>query len=146
MRVCIDTNVLVQMFGSRAPHGAIKQSLADGAIEWAVSSEILLEYEEVVGRLSGAARWRQVAEWIELLSALHGNIVRVDPQFRFRAIPNDPDDDKFVDCAIAAAADFVVTADGDFDALQSSGYKPRAIRPEELARQYLAVKPPPRSD
>ena len=40
------------------------------------------------------------------------------PYFHFKLIIADPDDDKFVDCAIAANAKFVVTDDGHFDVLK----------------------------
>ena len=42
----------------------------------------------------------------------------VTPYFHFKLIISDPDDDKFVDCAIAANAKFVVTDDGHFDVLK----------------------------
>ena len=42
----------------------------------------------------------------------------VTPYFHFKLIVSDPDDDKFVDCAIAANAKFVVTDDGHFDVLK----------------------------
>ena len=43
------------------------------------------------------------------------------------------------DCAIAAAADFVVTEDHHFDALKSDGYKPVPISPDEFIRLHLTA-------
>jgi len=48
MRVCLDTNVLVQLFGAARPFGPIADALQQGALELAVSNEVLLEYEETV--------------------------------------------------------------------------------------------------
>jgi len=111
--------------------------LLDGRLILAVSTEILLEYQEVTTRLSGAERWRDMASLLDLLAQLHGNIRHVEPKSVSNVISTDPDDNKFCDCAIAAEANFVVTEDNHFDALKSAGYKPRPIRPEEFIRQYL---------
>ena len=43
--------------------------------------------------------------------------VRVLNYFKFNLL-SDPDDNKFVDCAIAANADFIVTHDKDFETLK----------------------------
>ena len=53
MIVCIDTNSLVQLFGKRSPYRAIVVALMSGRIELAVSSAILLEYEEVAAAMYG---------------------------------------------------------------------------------------------
>lgn len=38
-----------------------------------------------------------------------------DPRFRFNIITEDPDDNKFVDCAIVSQAEFIVSNDHHFD-------------------------------
>ena len=139
MTVCLDTGVFLQILGRRQPFYPILRALLDGNITLAVSTEILLEYEEVITRLSGAERWRDVAALLELLSQLHGNIRQVEPQFRFGVIKLDPDDNKFCDCAIAAEAGFVVAEDNHFDALKSAGYKPQPIKPDEFIRRHLTA-------
>ena len=137
MRVCIDTNVLLQLFGRKQAGRPIREALLAGRIEWAVSTEILLEYQEMITRLSGAARWRAVESFLTVLFYLHANILFVDPQFRFAVISADPDDNKFVDCAIAAQAEYVITSDQHFGALIGSGYKPRPITPQAFAESHL---------
>ena len=47
------------------------------------------------------------------------NAVKISPTYRFLLIKADPDDDKFVDCAIAGNADFIVTHDGHFNVLKT---------------------------
>ena len=137
MTACLDTGVFLQIFGRKQPFHPILRALLDGQLTLAVSTEILLEYEEVTKRLSGVERWRDVAALLELLAQLHGNIRHVEPQFRFRVITADPDDNKFCDCAIAAEAEFVVAEDNHFEALKSAGYKPQPIKPDEFIRRYL---------
>jgi putative PIN family toxin of toxin-antitoxin system len=136
MRVCIDTNVLVQMFGRLHPHGVIRRALLDGRFELAVSTGILLEYEEIVTRMAGAVSWWRVERQLAIAFELHSNILFFDPTFHFQVIAADADDDKFADCAIAAQADFIVTSDQHFNALIGSGYKPQPITPEEFTRRY----------
>lgn len=137
MRVCIDTNVLVQLFGTARPYRPIADALQQGRLELAVSNEILFEYEETVTRLSGRARWRTLISFLDGISRLHSNVLYVQPHFRFRVIAGDPDDNKFVDCAIAAEADFILTSDRHFDLLLSSGYKPKPVDPGEFMAAHL---------
>lgn len=61
MTVCLDTGVLLQIFGRKQPFQPIFNALLIGRITLAVSTEILLEYQEITTRLSGAERWRDVA-------------------------------------------------------------------------------------
>lgn len=114
MTVCLDTSVFLQIFGRRLPFYPILRALLEGWIILAVSTEILLEYEKITVKLSGAQRWRDAAAFLEMLTQLHRNIRQVEPRFRFGVIVADPDDNKFCDCAIAADADFVVTEDSHF--------------------------------
>jgi putative PIN family toxin of toxin-antitoxin system len=107
-----------------------------GDLELAVSTAILLEYEEVITRLSGRDRWSQIAELFEHLEALHGTFHRRELAFQFRIITADPDDNKFVDCAIAAQADFIVTDDQHFSVLKHSGYAPRVVTLEDYETNF----------
>src|ERR1035438_8985634 len=75
MRVCIDTNALVQLFGTATPFGHIADALQRGRLEVAVSNEILLEYEQTLATLSGPARWQTVWRFLEGVSRLHNNVL-----------------------------------------------------------------------
>jgi predicted nucleic acid-binding protein len=90
--------------------------------------------------LSAFARHSPTAR---LFRALAGGEVRlaveiVQPSFQFRVISVDPDDNTFVDCAIVAGADFVITRDTDYAALANAGYKPQPILPEDFIARYLS--------
>lgn len=125
------------MFGRRAGHLALRRALLSGRLVLAVSTPVLLEYEEVITRSSGASRWADVVLFLELLAALHGSVRRVHPTYRFRSIPGDPDDDAFADCAIVADADWLITSDRHMYALQGSGFRPQPISPEEFITRFL---------
>ena len=137
MRVCIDTNALVQLFGRNAAGRPIRDALLTGRIELAVSNEILMEYEETITLLSGRGRWQQVERFLNLLFYLHGNVLFIEPHFRFAVITANPDDNKFCDCAIAGEGDYIITSDRHFDALIGAGYKTKPITPEAFIRQHL---------
>ena len=86
MTVCLDTGVFLQIFGQKQPFYPILRALLDGRLTLALSTEILLEYEEVTVKLSGGQRWREVLALLELLAQLHGNIRQVEPQYRFSVV------------------------------------------------------------
>lgn len=138
MIVCIDTNIVVQSLAEGHPFHPILDAWAAGRIHWAVSTEVLLEYEEVLTRMSGAARWRKLSRLMDLVELTGGNLVRVTPSFRFQIITADPDDNIFTDCAVTAGADYLITQDQHFAALKNAGYKPQPITPGEFIAKYIS--------
>ena len=62
--------------------------------------------------------------------------VWVMKSFRFNLIVADPDDNKFVDCAIVANAEYIVSQDTHFDVLKEIEFpKVNVIRIEEFAEE-----------
>jgi putative PIN family toxin of toxin-antitoxin system len=137
MTVVVDTNVLPGMFATGHGYRPIADAWFDGIFVWAVSTEILLEYEEVLVQLKGHAMARRILALIERVGALQGNLHRVSPSFSFRTIPTDLNDDKFADCAIIADADHIITSDKHFSRLVGSGYKPQPIALEKFITRFL---------
>ena len=137
MIVVIDTNVVLSMFKRGHPHRPIFDAWAAGRLRWAMSTEILLEYEETATRMTHPAYIALVFHTMDAVEAVRQNIHRVSPSFRFNLITADPDDNKFADCAIAAEADFIITADQHFEVMRGSGYKPQPVTPEEFIRLHL---------
>lgn len=137
MRVCFDTNTFIQIFSRSAPFSIIRQALVRGRLIFVITNEIVLEYREIVDEHSRYIKWRDVEELLETLKHI-GYCIEVTPSFRFRVIAEDIDDNKFCDCAISGEAEFIVTSDRHFTALATSGYKPRAITPEQLAELLTA--------
>jgi len=137
--VVIDTNVVMSMFKRGHRNRPIFDAWAAGTLQWAISTEILLEYEETAARMTHPAYVALVFQTMDAVEAAKKNFRRVSPSFRFHLIAADPDDNKFADCAIAAEADFINTEDHHFDVLRGSGYKPQPISPEEFIRQHLSA-------
>lgn len=138
MTVVVDTNVVLAMFGWASHLAPLREALLQGDFLVAVSTPVMLEYEEVICRTSGQTRWQDVARFFQLIGSLHGTVLRVSPSFRFRTITGDADDDAFADCAIVAEADWIITSDHHFDALHGAGHKPQPIRPEEFILRFLS--------
>ena len=121
-RIVLDTNCLLQAISRRSRFYPIWREFVQGRYELCVTTEILNEYEEILSRYTSSVVGRMVVEAI--LRA--NNVVRVDAQFRFGLIESDPDDNKFVDCAIVANAEYIVTDDTHFDVLKDIPF-PRVL-------------------
>ena len=106
----LDTNCLVQMISLHSPYRPVWQAFRDGRYTLCVSNDILTEYNEILERVANAA----VAHNIVNAIARSPYTRMIDPQYRFGLIEQDPDDNKFVDCAIIAGADYIVSEDAHF--------------------------------
>jgi uncharacterized protein len=137
MKVCLDTNVFVQIFSLQPPFPQILDAFVHGRFEMLVTTEILLEYEEVVVREFGHRRWNMAWALIQRVQSLHATVLQIEPHFRFAVISTDPDDNKFVDCAIAGGAELIITADRHFSEVQKSGYNLRILTAQDFALHHL---------
>jgi len=116
--VVIDTNCLLQIIARKSPYRPIWDAFLSGRYELCVSNEILDEYQEILGRQITPT----IAENVVLLILNQENVQFVNPHFRLNLITADPDDNKFVDCAFAASADFLVSEDNHFNVLRKMAF------------------------
>lgn len=72
-----------------------------------VTNEILEEYAEVIERMSD----HEFAELAVDVIINNPYTEFITPYFKFNLIKEDPDDNKFVDCAVAGNAKFIVSED-----------------------------------
>lgn len=103
---------------SRSAYHQIWQSFFEGDYCLCVSNEILEEYIEVIARNISINAARYVAYTI----MERKNVRQIAPSYKWNLITADPDDNKFVDCAIAANAKFIVTEDHHFNVLKEIGF------------------------
>lgn len=115
MRVVIDTNAFLVTLKHSSKYRLIFDAFLAEKFELAVSTGILLEYVEVITRKARP----DIAANIGELIAKAPNTKKTRIAFRWGLITNDPDDNKFVDCAISARVKFVVTNDKHFEILKS---------------------------
>ncbi|MBQ2209353.1 MAG: putative toxin-antitoxin system toxin component, PIN family [Prevotella sp.] len=116
--IVIDTNCLIQMISLHSPYRPIWNAFLLGKFKLCISNEILEEYQEIIEQQTTA----RIAENIILLILNRRNVTFVDPHFRLGLIAEDPDDNKFVDCAFAANADYLVSNDKHFDILKRTSF------------------------
>ena len=113
-RYVIDTNCLITIISARNKYHEIWNAFIRGHFILCVSTEILEEYEEVIGRNINP----KLAAYVLYTITERNNVKRISPSYRFHLIQADPDDNKFVDCAIIANAKFIVTGDHHFNVLK----------------------------
>lgn len=113
--VVLDTNCLIQILPTRSRYHQIWADFLGGKYRLCVSNEILAEYEEILGQHATPEVAHNVVEAI----ARHPKTLYRESYYRFHLLSDiDKDDDKFVDCAITAGADYIVTEDSHFDRLK----------------------------
>ncbi|MFN7119384.1 MAG: putative toxin-antitoxin system toxin component, PIN family [Saprospiraceae bacterium] len=108
---------------ARSPYHSIYQALLKQKYELAVSHEVLLEYEEILNQKYGAATTDRFLNLLHLLPNVHF----ISTYFHWNLIEKDEDDNKFVDTAIAAGSDYLVTEDTDFDVIKRINFPKLAV-------------------
>jgi uncharacterized protein len=106
IRVVLDTNIVVSaLLQPIGPPAQILTRALSGSIQLCISGSVYAEYEEVIRR----PRFQRSEETISgTLQAIREKGVWVRPTERV-AVCADPDDDIFLECAVAAKADYLVT-------------------------------------
>lgn len=117
-RIVIDTNCLVQMISLHSPYRPAWDAFRQGRYILCVSNDIITEYTEILSQLTTP----YIAENIINAILKSPFCKRFDPQFHFDLIKQDPDDNKFVDCAIIANAEYIVSKDSHFDVLHTISF------------------------
>ena len=132
MRLVLDTNSLIQCVSRRSRYHGLWLSFIDGSNHLCVTTEILNEYVEILQRETSETFASLVLEVI--LNNPH--TLFINTFYKFNLITADPDDNKFIDCAVAAQAKYIVTEDednGEFIAKLSS-------RQAQIYKQALKMK------
>ncbi len=133
MKLVIDTNVFISgVFFSGPPH-EILQAWRNRRIELVLSPEILAEYQATGEELADKFDGVDLTPWMELVSTL-GVFVEA-PALR-EQICTDPDDDKFLACAIASRTKIITS--GDKALLATSGFRGVAVlTPRQFVDMHL---------
>lgn len=114
-RLVLDTNCLIQIVSPRSKYHSLWMSFVRGEYELCVSNEIVDEYLEILQKLTSV----EVAEYIMKTIINSTFVVFIDPFYKFDLIHADKDDNKFVDCAIAAQARCIISNDHHYDILST---------------------------
>ena len=136
MKIVLDTNVLVSGIFFSGPPFEILKAWQQGELHIAISPEILDEYYRVAEELKD--RFASIdAEPILTLIAANSDMVQAP------ALPSqvceDPDDDKFLACALACNAECIIS--GDKHLLNVAVYQAIPIfKPGTFVNMYLNKK------
>lgn len=115
MKIVLDTNVFLVSLAPQSKYHSIFQALKNQVFDLYLSNEILTEYEEIISlRLGQSSTNLKLKELLNLK-----NIHCIEPFYKWQLIENEPDDNKFFDCAVVASVDFLVTNDSHFNVLKN---------------------------
>ena len=108
IRIVIDTNVFVSSFFGGNPKKVI-DLWKDGKIVWCLSNEIVDEYVAVLRRM-GLQNEKELQELLKIFAEGH-NIAFTMETPHLEIIKDDPADNKFLECAVALDAEYIVSRD-----------------------------------
>lgn len=132
--VVVDTNCLLRMIPIHGKYRQVWEAFLADKYIMCVSNEIISEYMEILSQKVSASFAVNIVGAI-----LKSNSVRLfSPSFHFNLITQDPDDNKFVDCAIIANADFLVSDDSHFKVLANNPFpKVEVITLDQFQKELL---------
>jgi putative PIN family toxin of toxin-antitoxin system len=133
VKIILDTNVFISgIFFSGPPH-TILQAWRDRRVQIILSPEILEEYSRVAESLHRKypeINLNAILELIVVEAEMH-EVKALD-----EAVCVDPDDDKFIACALSSGAKLIVS--GDKHLLDVDGYRGvEVLKPKAFVDRYL---------
>jgi len=134
VRIVLDTNVFISgIFFSGPPH-RILQSWRDGRIQLVLTPEILEEYRRVAEVLHEKFHGVDITRLLEMVVV---EAEMCQPESLCEAVSADPDDDKFIACALSSGSKLIVS--GDKHLLDVNGYRGiEILKPRSFVDKYLA--------
>jgi len=115
MRIILDTNIFLVSIPKNSKYRIIFDKFLAKQFTLILSNDILTEYTEIISQKANSIVAANIAEM--LMTA--GNVEKIEIFYNWQLIDIDKDDNKFVDCAIAANADYIVSNDKHFEVLKS---------------------------
>ena len=133
MKIVIDTNVFVSGIFFTGPPYRILEAWRDGRLQPVISQEMVDEYQRVVDALS---KQYPAIDTIPILKFVDKNTKIIIAPGLPGPVCVDPDDDKFLACALAAGCKVIVS--GDRHLLKVSGYcGVQVLKPREFVDRFL---------
>lgn len=108
IRVVLDTNVFISSFFGGNPRKII-DLWKSGGITLCLSRAIVEEYMEVLQRL-GLQDTRELKELLNLFAESFNSVFSSSPP-TLDVVADDPDDNKFIECAVALKSAFIISGD-----------------------------------
>ncbi len=123
MKIVLDTNILLVSIPRKSEFRLIFDKFLARNYDLIISNEIINEYHEIISQKANSIVANNITEL--LLSSK--NVYKQEIYFQWNIIVNDRDDNKFVDCAVAGNADYIVTNDKHFNIIKQIKFPPLQI-------------------
>jgi len=137
MKVVVDTNCLLRILPKKSIYRCLWDAFLRGEFYICYTTEILAEYEEVFSRFYSP----KTAEFVVGVLLKSQNTIQITPHFKWSLIVTDPDDNKFVDCALNAGADFIATNDRHFNMLKYIAFPQIRVVNIETFKSIISLHP-----
>lgn len=136
MKIVIDNNVFISgIFWKGAPNEIIKLA-EEEKLEISATLEIIDELFGVLKRNKFAKLYEEAATELEYIFRKIFELVKIySCKTAVRIIKEDPSDDKFLACALASGADFIISGDKHLLKLKSFQNIP-IITPREFLNRF----------
>lgn len=132
MRIVLDTNVLISgIFWKGLPYKIIELFMND-RLEVVVTKKILKEYFEILDRIDTSG---EIAEKWQLLILEKVLIIEENKSVQ---LSRDKDDDVFINCALSADADYIISGDQDLLTLKQV-WKTYIVTPRAFIKRWISV-------
>jgi putative PIN family toxin of toxin-antitoxin system len=133
LRIVLDTNVLISGIFFTGPPNKILRAWKERKLQVVFSPDIYFEYLRVAELISSKYPNIEISEILNLM-AVHAEIIQSS------TLPDqvceDPDDDKFIACALSGKVDFIIS--GDKKLLQLSEYEGiRILKPRTFCEEFI---------
>lgn len=133
MRIVLDTNVFVSGVFFTGPPFQILKAWRDGKVTLILSPEILEEYHRVGRALAVEFPSVDLQPILDFIT-IKAEMIPAEPLSE--RISEDPDDDKFLACAVSGKSKLIIS--GDKHLLKVSGFKGiKVIKPRPFVDEYL---------
>jgi uncharacterized protein len=133
VKVVLDTNVYISGIFFTGPPYKILQAWRDARIQIVVSLDTLQEHQRVGETLANQFPDIDLQSFFELLTVKAEIVLSEDLAER---VCIDPDDDKFLACALTSSAEYIIS--GDKHLLRVSDYKGlKILSPRRFVDDYL---------
>lgn len=109
MKVVIDTNVFISSFLSDGNSRKVIDLWKNGQLTLCLSQEIVSEYVEVLQRL-GVDEENELKKLLQLFALGYHSIFTGSTE-KLSIVIDDPDDDKFFECAVSLHAKYIISDD-----------------------------------
>ena len=118
MKIVLDTNVLLMALPSKSKYHLIIEYFNNRKYQLIITTSILFEYEEILSKkTNNIVAYNIVNAFVEAPNAIPTNIY-----FNWNLISTDFDDNKFIDAALTANADYIVTNDTHFNEAKNNRF------------------------